>query len=1170
MLRGLTHHWKISLAVLVAAAVNTSVLAGALIVGDSVRGSLRDITLDRLGDIELALVAERFFPEDLTARFAPRPWVAQDGRSVAPAILLPGSAVRTDTGARASQVNVHGIDQRFVDMFPAVENFTLNRAGGQIFASAVINETLQQELGADVGDAVLLNFHTRDNVPDDTLLGNKQNSEAFGTIRTTIAAVIPDAGIGRFGLSPNQAFPPNAYVGLGDLQSALDQDAAINAMFVSIGNAGRAAADAARAATATARVGSGVSRPPEDALREAVDFADLGLLIEWHDGRLMIESSEYVLRPPTLQAIEAAARAAGASVTHVTSYLATKMTAGRRSAPYSTVAALAGSPSDLATLTLTNGEPAPVLSGNEILLNEWTLNDLDTRVGETLRMEYYVVGPYEELDVEAADFVIAGVVAMTGLGDDRKLTPDYPGIEDTENIADWDPPFPLDLRAVRTADEDYWDLYGATPKAFVSAQMAEQLWSTRYGVVTSVRLTPPGGIRRDEFEGAFTTALLERLNLPQFGMRFIEVRANGLEASAGATDFSGLFIAFSFFLIASAAMLVGLLFSLGVEARAGEIGLLLSVGYTVKRVRLRMLAEGGIVGAAGALLGLAAGVAYAALMMLGLRTLWLPAVGTPMLTLHVLPVSLAAGWAISVIVVLGSIWWTVRRLGRTPATTLLKGSIFRATGASPGHRRLRVGLAAGSGGFALAMLGIAIASGTTMDPMVFGTIGFPLLIAGLAAFAEWCRGAHGHLGTPGSTALIGMAARNSAWSPGRSILSVALVAFASFVIVTVAANHRDPTLETQSMESGTGGFALFATAEIPLHEDLNSPDARFDLGFSDADEALLADTRIVALRSLPGDDASCLNLYRPQSPRLLGVGVELVARGGFRFATTLPPADSGASPADYDATNPWTLLYQDFGPGVVPVIGDANSVQWILHLGPGDDLIVEDELGQPLSLRIVGTFAESIFRSELLMSEENLLAHFPSQSGYSTFLVDVTEEAALEGETATGDTSGAARADAISAALERVLGPYGLDAQRTDQKLADFLVVQNTYLSTFQLLGGLGLLLGTAGLGVVLVRNVVERRAELATLRAFGFRRAALSRMVLAENAFLLVLGTLIGAVSSLIAVAPRFIGGAFSLPWRSLGLILAAVLLAGMLSSIAAVAGALRTPLLPVLKGDR
>ena len=80
-------------------------------------------------------------------------------------------------------------------------------------------------------------------------------------------------------------------------------------------------------------------------------------------------------------------------------------------------------------------------------------------------------------------------------------------------------------------------------------------------------------------------------------MRFLEVKAEGLRAAAGATDFSVLFISFSFFIIASAAMLVGLLFSLGIQARAAEIGLLLAVGYTLKRIRRRMLGEGGVVAA---------------------------------------------------------------------------------------------------------------------------------------------------------------------------------------------------------------------------------------------------------------------------------------------------------------------------------------------------------------------------------------------------------------------------------------------------------------------------------------------------------------------------------------------------------------------------------------------
>ncbi|MBU91700.1 MAG: hypothetical protein CL475_04710 [Acidobacteria bacterium] len=1158
MLRALAYFWKLNFAVLLATAVNTAVLTGALIVGDSVRGSLRDMTLDRLGNIELALVVERFFPQSLVDRLKESDGFASVHSGAAPVILLPGTAVQIETGTRASQVNVLGIDERFSAMFDG-DPLVFDKPAGQIFPSAIINEMLHNQLGAEVGDTVLLSFRTRDNIPDDTLLGNKENSETFGTIRATIARIIPDAGIGRFGLAQHQAFPSNAYVELDALQREIDQEGNVNAVLVGQNQALKTTgAEQIELTTTTG-----------DLLRGVLNLGDLGLRIEQHHSVALVESNEYVLRPLTLAAVEETAKEVDASVTRVTSYLATTMEVDGRSVPYSTISALAGVSTEIASLTLISGEPAPIPTGNEILINEWVANDVKAEAGDTLRMEYYVVGPYEELELETTDFVVSGVVSMSGLGNDRRLTPDYPGIEDTENIADWDPPFPVDLRRIRTVDEDYWDEYATTPKAFVNEQKADELWSTRYGVVTSVRMTPPDAVQIDEFETLFETTMLARLNLDQFGMRFLEVRADGLRAATGSTDFSGLFIAFSFFLIASATILVGLLFSLGVETRTEEIGLLLSVGYTLKHVHRRLLVEGSIVATIGALVGLVASVGYAALMMLGLRTLWLPAVGTSMLTLHVMPISLAAGWLISMVVVLGVIWFTVQRLGKIPAALLLRGSVFRLTGSSTSRRRLRLSFAAISAAFATVMLVLAFVPGRAMDPMVFGTIGVPFLGAGLALFSEWCRGSHGHLGPSVTKAFFGMATRNSAWNPGRSILCVALVAVASFVIVTVAANYRDPTGESQTMNSGTGGFALYATSEIPLHEDLNSQDGRFDLGFSRDDENLLRGAQIFPLRAVPGDDASCLNLYQPQNPRLLGASPELVERGGFSFATFLPPSNLDSKVGNQDPDNPWALLYQDLGPNIVPVLGDANSVQWILHLGLGDELIVKNEYGQPLHLRIVGTFTESIFRSELLISEENLLAHFPSQSGYSTFLFDLAGfPLGMNGEV-TG-TSIPTQANAIAKALERTLGPYGFDAERTDQLLADFLVVQNTYLATFQLLGGLGLLLGTIGLAVALIRNVIERRAELATLRAFGFRRNVLTRMVLTENAFLLMLGTTIGSISALMAIAPRFAGVGFDLPWNSLGLILVAVFVVGMVSSALAVAGALHVPLLPVLKGEQ
>ena len=91
----------------------------------------------------------------------------------------------------------------------------------------------------------------------------------------------------------------------------------------------------------------------------------------------------------------------------------------------------------------------------------------------------------------------------------------------------------------------------------------------------------------------------------------------------------------------------------------------------------------------------------------------------------------------------------------------------------------------------------------------------------------------------------------------------------------------------------------------------------------------------------------------------------------------------------------------------------------------------------------------------------------------------------------------------------------------TAERLAQFHRVENTYLSTFQALGGLGLILGTIGLATVLLRNVLERRRELALLGAVGFRRGHVLTMVVAENVLLLGCGLLAGAVCAGLAIAP-------------------------------------------------
>src|SRR5262249_42065734 len=153
---------------------------------------------------------------------------------------------------------------------------------------------------------------------------------------------------------------------------------------------------------------------------------------------------------------------------------------------------------------------------------------------------------------------------------------------------------------------------------------------------------------------------------------------------------------------------------------------------------------------------------------------------------------------------------------------------------------------------------------------------------------------------------------------------------------------------------------------------------------------------------------------------------------------------------------------------------------------------------------------------------------------------------------------------AITTAVENRLSDYGFDVNNTNERLANFHRVENTYLSTFQMLGGFGLLLGTLGMAAVLLRNVFERRKELALLRAVGYNSNHFAIMVIAENTLLLVLGLAIGTVCALLAIAPAFLDRGGRLPNVSLG-----VLVSGLLASLVGTWAALKSPLLPALRAE-
>jgi ABC-type antimicrobial peptide transport system permease subunit len=226
---------------------------------------------------------------------------------------------------------------------------------------------------------------------------------------------------------------------------------------------------------------------------------------------------------------------------------------------------------------------------------------------------------------------------------------------------------------------------------------------------------------------------------------------------------------------------------------------------------------------------------------------------------------------------------------------------------------------------------------------------------------------------------------------------------------------------------------------------------------------------------------------------------------------------------------------------------------YVLHKQLGDDMVISQG-GREIRLRFVAALRDSIFQGELLMAQAHFVELFPEREGYQVLLADTNP----------------ARAAAVARQIEDALIDFGADAVGTGERLAAFHRVENTYLSTFQTLGGLGLLLGTIGLGAVLLRNALERRRELALLEAVGYRRGQFLLMIVAENAVLLVGGIVTGAVCAALAIAPAVAERGGRTPITGDGaLLLVAVLTAGVLSSMVAAYVAVRGPLLEALRSE-
>jgi len=889
----------------------------------------------------------------------------------------------------------------------------------------------------------------------------------------------------------------------------------------------------------------------------------------------------------------------------VLTYLANLIRAGDHATPYSMVTA-AGGPF----------VPAG-MSDDEIVVNEWLAEDLQVKPGDMVALSYYLADSGSRLTERTNSFRVRAIVPIEGIYADRTLMPKFPGLANAETTRAWDAGFPL-VYKIRDKDEAYWKKYRGTPKAFITLAAGQALWANRFGSLTAIRYpVPTNSMPFIEVRGAFSTFtairypvptnslvdsyreaanrnLVANLNPADLGFRLEPVREQALKAASQSQDFGQLFLGFSFFLVLAALLLMALLFQFGLEQRMAEVGTLLALGFTPKQVRHLLLAEGAALAFLGGLLGALGGLAYARAMLWGLATAWRNAVGAASLHFHASPLSLVAGLGSSTIVAALTIWLTLRKQARQPIRDLLESTVHGPQSTVHGPQSTVHGPQSGArsrkspifnsrfpilnsqsalnplrplpsalltGAAALGIVGWALAGGQQANAGAFFGAGTLLLISGLAFLAAWLRA----LARPRRAARLTISAlgvRNCARRRGRSLATAALLASGCFVIAAIGVFRLDANRDATRRDSGTGGFALLGESTLPVTQDLNTQAGleAFGLGTQD-----LAGARFVPFRVHEGDEASCLNLNRAQQPRLLGVNPALLA-GRFTFAALAKGSNRKLG---------WELLVLStvhspqsivHGPqseagryggevetGEVPAIGDANSIEWALGKKLGETIDYRDEQGRMFKVKLVGAVANSILQGSLIIDEAQFVKRFPNEGGYRMFLIDAPWSSVPQ----------------VSASLSRALQDAGLELAPTADRLNAFNAVQNTYLGTFQILGGLGLLLGSAGLGVVVLRNVLERRGEFALLVAVGFRRRTLQAMVLSEHSALLALGLGLGVSAAAVAVLPSLLTPGAQLPYRSLALTLAAVFLNGALWTWLATRYSLRGNLLDALRNE-
>ncbi|MEN8118348.1 MAG: ABC transporter permease, partial [Bacteroidota bacterium] len=622
IIKSFLHYIKANLLVALGVAISTMVLTGSLIIGDSVRHSLKQATFYRLGETTHSVsVVERYFRQEMAVEIE----ADNHGIEATPVLLLEGMAVAGGGQKRVNKIQVVGIGSDFYEI--SNKSFISKLENNEI----AVSKNLAERLQVAEGDNILVRIKKASLIPMNAPFVSAEETSV--ALRATIKKVVSKDELGRFSLKNSQTAPYNIFVSIERLNRLMEFEGKANKLLITT-------------ELETEQVAQSV--------KNCLTPADAGLSLKKIEATNKIEiSTERVFLEEKVSETLKKLPGSDAILTYFVNEInqIPKLEAGTQSSVFSLQSGNIQNPESNIQHTSTipysfvSSLNDTLLAPNEIILNQWAADDLRVKPGDSIILKYFKIGPLRKLINTESGFVLKKIIPMDSPISDPTRVPHLPGLSDAGHCREWEAGVPINLDAIRENDEKYWDDYKGTPKAYISHKKAQELWANRFGNYTAVRY-PVESFDIEKYNLIFA----KEIDPADLGMAIEPIREQGLHAAQNGTDFSGLFIGMSFFILVAAIILTALLFLLNLEARSSQVGLLAALGFQQKQVRNFYLMEGLVIALAGGVVGLVISVFYTQLVFKTLNSLWFEIVRTNVLEIKIYPVTLIIGLLISVLV----------------------------------------------------------------------------------------------------------------------------------------------------------------------------------------------------------------------------------------------------------------------------------------------------------------------------------------------------------------------------------------------------------------------------------------------------------------------------------------------------------------------------------------